>query len=262
MTSPLVSIVIPSHDYGRFLDEAISSACSQTHRPVEVIVIDDGSTDDSLEVARRHPVKVVAQANRGVCMARNRGAAEASGPFLMCLDADDVLEPTYVAACMTALSEAPPHVAYAYTAMRLFGTVEEVFASRPFDPRQLVKHTFVNSSALIRTEVFRAVGGFGPTWTLGLEDYELWIRLLDRGYHGVLVPEPLLRYRQHGQSRNQLTREQRQFLKWRLRLTYPRLFRRKLLHHPLASLQWLLVTRRDARSRLARGPSIEEPLRP
>ena len=238
MNTPLVSIVIASYNYGRCLAEAIESALGQTRGPVEVVVVDDGSNDDSVEVARRYPVRVIVQANRGVSAARNRGAAESSGQYIMFLDADDVLEPDYVEKCLRALSAAPPHVAYAYTGMRHFGAEEKVWDSRPFDARALLRGNFVHASALIRRDVFRESGGFDTRWRLGHEDHELWVRLLTLGYHGVLAPEPLLRYRRHVESRNTLTKKQTHQLKWQLRMAYPRLYWRKCLAHPFSAAYW------------------------
>ncbi|HJU83895.1 MAG TPA: glycosyltransferase [Holophagaceae bacterium] len=243
MPRPLVSIVIASYNYGRFLDEAIRSALAQTHQPVEVIVVDDGSQDDSVSVAKAHPVRLITQANQGVSAARNVGARAAGGAFLVFLDADDALEPEYVECCLRTLQAAPLEVAYAYTGMRYFGSETGLFESRPFDPKALGEGNYIHAAALLRREAFEAVGGFDPAWREGLEDYELWVRMLDRGYRGVLVPEPLLRYRRHGPSRNLMSGSTQKVLRWRMRLAYPRVFWRKLLKDPLRSLYFLLWLR-------------------
>ena len=87
---PLVSVVIPCFNYGRFLDEAIESALRQTHQPIEVIVVNDGSTDDTDGVARRHPVTLITLQNRrGVRRGQRAGLAVAHGEFVLRLDADD-----------------------------------------------------------------------------------------------------------------------------------------------------------------------------
>lgn len=238
-SSPRISVVIACYDYGRFLGEAIESALGQSLRPIEVVVVDDGSTDDSREVASRYPVRLVAQANAGVAAARNRGAHEAKGDLLVFLDADDALEPEYLARCWDALRNAPANVAYAYTQMRFFGDRDGIFASAPFSRRAVLGADKVNASAMIRREAFDAVGGFDPGFRLGLEDAELWIRLLDRGYIGTFVPEPLLRYRRHGPSRNALTERQLHDVRWRIRLSYPRLYWRDIARHPLEAARAL-----------------------
>jgi len=229
----LVSIVITTYNYGRFLGEAIESALGQTHAAVEIIVVDDGSTDDSAAVAARYPVRLLRQSNRGVSRARNRGSAEAAGAFIVFLDADDVLERDYVARCHEALSAEGPRVAYAYTQMRYFGEQNGIHRSGPFSPQRLLAGNLVNASALIRRPAFEEIGGFNAAWTLAHEDWELWVRLLSRGWTGVFVPEPLLRYRRHGSSRNQLSERQLGQLHWRMRIEYPRLYWSDLVRHPL-----------------------------
>jgi len=228
-SASLVSIVITSYNYARFLGEAIESGLKQTYRPLEVVVVDDGSTDDSVAVARRYDVRLIEQSNAGVSVARNRGAAEAQGELIVFLDADDLLEPAYVERCHQRLSTLPLHVAYVYTQMRLFGDEDSVFLSHPFSGRELIRGNFVPATALLRRRPFVAVGGFDPSWRLGFEDYELWLRMYDQGYRGVLLPEPLLRYRRHGPSRNVLSEREQAAINNRLVYTYPRLFWREWL---------------------------------
>jgi glycosyltransferase involved in cell wall biosynthesis len=235
---PLVTIVIPNFDLGPYVAQAIESALAQTHAPVEVIVVDDGSRDDSLARIRATPgfqagrVELVAQANGGVARARNAGAARARGDYLVFLDADDLLEPTYVARCLEALQAAPASVAYAYTQMRYFGAAEGIYRSKRFGRWKLIRGNFVNASALVRRQAFEAVGGFDPRMT-GHEDHALWVAMLARGWGGVFVPEPLLRYRRHAAaSRNTLDRARLRQLHADVAIRHPRLFWLHLLLHP------------------------------
>jgi glycosyltransferase involved in cell wall biosynthesis len=243
----LVSIIIPNFNLGRFVWDAIDSALGQTHRDVEVIVVDDGSTDDSVPRIRAHPgfhaqgFRLIEQANAGVCGARNAGARHSRGQSLLFLDADDVLEPRCVELCLGALRSAPAFVAYAYTKMQLFGADQAPYDSRPFDPRALRFHNFVNASALIRRTPFEAVGGWNPDFRIGHEDHELWIRLLASGYEGVLVPAPLLRYRRHpGGSRNSLSIWARRKLLADVAIRHPALYGSWLVLHPwsAAAARW------------------------
>jgi glycosyltransferase involved in cell wall biosynthesis len=243
MSPPLCSIVITNHDYGRFVGEAIESALAQRHPALDVLVVDDGSTDDSLEVIARYPVRLIRSTGQGVIHARNLGACRARGELLLFLDADDVLDVEYVGRCHAALASAPRRVAYAYTHMRMFGTEERIFEAHPFSAQRLIAGNFIHVSALMRRDVFLAIGGYNPRFALGWEDYELWVRMLDRGYTGVLVPEPLLHYRQHGQNRNRLSEQQLDELRWRIRLSYPRSSVSQILRHPVAAARWALRLR-------------------
>lgn len=239
-SSPRISIVIASYNYGRFLGEAIESALSQTLPPIEVVVVDDGSTDDSREVARRYPVRLIEQGNAGVSAARNRGAREAKGDFLVFLDADDILEPEYLARAWDALRTAPPNVAYAYTQMQYFGDRTGIYKAGPFSRKRILEGNLVNVSALMRRADFDAVGGFDEACKLGLEDADLWVRFLAQGKIGVFVPEPLLRYRRHGRTRNSLSKAEVESLSWRRRISYPRLYWADLLLSPkTAALTWV-----------------------
>jgi glycosyltransferase involved in cell wall biosynthesis len=195
---PHVSIIIPCFNYGRFLPEAIDSALEQTHAPLEVIVIDDGSTDDSYEVASRFvpTVDVVTQANMGLVAVLNRGLQQAAGEYLVILSADDILVPSYVETLLEALLN-QPGAAYAYSAMEYFGARSGVFPAKPFSPALLLAGNYINATALTRRADALAVGGFHPNPENAWEDWDFWLRLLESGRYGVAVPQPLLRYRRH-----------------------------------------------------------------
>jgi glycosyltransferase involved in cell wall biosynthesis len=204
---PHVSVVIPCHNYGRFLAEAIESALAQTHAPLEIIVIDDGSTDDTRAVASRYAsdVRLLTQHNMGLVAVLNRGLREASGEYFVILSADDVLRPTYVEALLGALLR-EPGTAYAYSAMEYFGSRSGVFRARPFSPAQLLAGNYVNATALTRRSDALDVGGFRPNLENAWEDWDFWLRLLHAGKYGVALDEPLLLYRRHDvTSRNPQT---------------------------------------------------------
>jgi glycosyltransferase involved in cell wall biosynthesis len=200
-----VSVVIPCHNYAAFLGEAIESALNQTHQPIEVIVVDDGSEDNTREVASRYPVKLVAQAQRGVCVAVNSGVDASTGAFVMRLDADDVMEPTYVAETLAAL-EKRPDTHFAYTEVGYFGAATGSYAIEEFDFETLAERNYIHGSALMRRESFDQIGGLDPRLASArCEDWDLWLAFAERGMRGVCVPKRLLRYRQHqGRSRNTL----------------------------------------------------------
>src|SRR5579859_5368828 len=112
--SPLISVIIPCCNYGRFLGQAVQSVLDQTYPHIEIIVVDDGSTDDTRAVATAYPVTFISQQNLGVCVAMNAGLNVASGEYIMRLDADDVLQSTYVQETFEALQRTPT-AAFAYS---------------------------------------------------------------------------------------------------------------------------------------------------
>lgn len=225
-----MSIVIPCFNYGRFLSEAIESALEQSHAPIEVIVIDDGSTDETLQVAARFEprITVLTQTNKGLVDVLNRGIREATGPYLTVLSADDRFSPTYVEALLAALA-ADPSADYAYSAMQYFGAQTGVFEARPFSPALLLAGNYVNGCALIRRDDAIAVGGYDPaleqvTW----EDWDFWLRMLAHGKTGVAVEAPLLLYRRHEtQSRNPASRAAARRAVAMFRRLHPSLYERR-----------------------------------
>lgn len=200
MTARLVSIVVLCHDYGRFLPEAIESALAQDHPEVEVIVVDDGSTDDSLQVARRYEdhVRVLTQENAGLARTCNRGAGEASGDLFLFLSADDRLDRSYVSELLRAL-ERRPDASFAYCSAQLFGAEEGVMPSRPFSALSLIRgRNYVNGSALTRRAAYLEAGGYPEDLPEGaFDDWDFWLTMLDRGHHGTYVSKPLLHWRRH-----------------------------------------------------------------
>ncbi len=180
---PLVSVIIPCFNTGRYLTEAIESALAQTYRPVEVLVVDDGSTDDSAAIACRYPgVRVIRQPNQGVAIARNRGLSECAGEFVVFTDADDRLLPQGVEAGVAALVR-HPDAALVYGFHRIIGEGSaEISTSRaeitdagyarflrgqPFTPP---------GSAVFRKSAVVTLGGF-LQHPFPVEDYEFYLRV-------------------------------------------------------------------------------------
>jgi len=248
---PMVSIIIANYNYGRFLGEAIQSALDQTYPAVEVIVVDDGSTADRLEVAARYPVRVHSQDNMGVCSARNQGAALSQGEYLLFLDSDDRYEPRAVERLLAALEGAPSEVAFSFPQIKLFGNETSVYEPTSCHRALVVTGSKACTCFLVRRAAFEAVGGWDPTWRQGHEDHELWVRMLYHGLTGTLVPEPLYRYRIHRPLAAVPDRSRLQSLKWRMIITYPSLFWRKVLKHPV---KYLILCLKQGDARKRHGP--------
>ena len=180
-----VSVVIPTYNSGPLLVEAVSSVLAQTAPPDEVIVVDDGSTDDTADrMAAFGPrVKFIRKENGGVSTARNLGMAKAIGDIIAFLDADDVWHPKKLEIQLAKLVARPD--------LGMLGTETYLWpAARhpPIDPSipltvrvspladLAVKNAFVTSTVLVRREVLRKVGEF-DTDQFGTEDYDLWLRI-------------------------------------------------------------------------------------
>jgi len=205
---PLVTIVIPCYNQGQFLADAIDGALSQTHPRIDVIVVDDGSTDNTADVAAAYPpVRYVHQENRGLAAARNRGIQLSTGDCLVFLDSDDRLHPKAVEVGLRHLS-LDRRVAFAYGRCNLVGAdgVWLATSDRPtvdgdhYGP--LLHGNFLpNPAAMIfRRDAVQAVGGFDVEGKgRGAEDYHLCLRL-SRAYAARGHTEVVADYRQHDAS--------------------------------------------------------------
>jgi len=185
-----VSLIIATFNHARFLGAAIDSALAQTLGAVDVIVVDDGSTDDTPSVLARYAgrVRVLRQPNRGLAAARNAGLAAARGTYVAFLDADDVMAPTKLAAQLEML-ERSPTIGWTYcdvlietVATRTTVTASERFGygARALDGwlfPELIHGNFIPAIApMIRRTALDAAGGFDERLT-ALEDWDMWLRL-------------------------------------------------------------------------------------
>jgi glycosyltransferase involved in cell wall biosynthesis len=181
---PLTSVVIPCYNQGAFLREALDSVRSATTRPVEVIVVDDGSTDDTAAVAASTPGTIfVRQPNAGLAAARNRGLEEARGEYVVFLDADDRLAEGGINIGAAALDE-NPECAFVYGRC-LMMAVDGTPMPTPEQPRvernhyrELLRHNIIwtPAMALLRREAVVRAGGFDSTVNAAA-DYRLYLRI-------------------------------------------------------------------------------------
>lgn len=226
MSVPLVSAVIPNYNYGQYLVEAIQSVLDQTYQNIEIIVVDDGSTDNSADVAKGFGAAItfIRQKNQGVVVARDNGAKIAKGEYIFFLDADDVIKPDYVSSLMQALEQTG--AAVAYCDFEYFGMQSHIVTSCPWNPRKLLYRNYIIAAALIRRSVFEEIGGFSieVNQKASFEDWDLWLSITEAGYAGVYVPEPLFRYRLHGKGRNVAALTQRRKLEHILEQRHPKLY--------------------------------------
>ncbi len=194
-----VSVVIPCYNGGALLPRALASVDGQSFRDFEIIVVDDGSDDrETLEVLAGlgSAVRLVRQENRGLAAARNAGMAAARGTYVLPLDCDDELDPSFMEKMVRTL-QSRPDAAFAFSHLRLTGDKSGVLRK----DYNLFTQRFLNQLPycfLLRREAWLEAGGYDETMRLGYEDWEFNIRLGGRGCIGVVVPEPLFRYRVSG----------------------------------------------------------------
>jgi hypothetical protein len=202
---PSFSVIVPAYEAARWIADAVRSLLAQTLPAREIIVVDDGSTDDPIgalaELASRVTVARIGHA--GSSAARNEGVRVASGEFVAFLDADDVYEPDFIRA-LSALSQYRPDLDILTADVRFVtdgrprGTF---FGANDFplvDQRAaILQRCYLTSHLAVRRSAFVASGGFDPSLSHG-EDWDCWLRLILGGASAGLVDLPLSQYRQHG----------------------------------------------------------------
>ena len=187
------SVIIPCFNQGQYLSEAIESAVAQTEAPLEIIVVDDGSTDDTAKVASRYPIRLIRQKNAGVSAARNAGIAATTGQNIVCLDADDRLRPQFIAR-LAGLDNVVS------CDLMTFGAKVFKWAPPMSNPRleHFVRNNQAISGSIFDRDFWEKVGGYDETMRDGLEDWDFWTRCVHAGATVHVVHEVLFDYRVYG----------------------------------------------------------------
>jgi len=221
---PLVSVIIPAYNSAAYIAETIGSVLHQTFDDLELIVVDDGSSDDTPAVvtACGPRVRLIPQANAGVCAARNRGIREAAGRYLCLLDHDDYWFPDKLQRQVTAMRDHPdcgvvysPYIPWTPDAAGRFPTPDSFDLAAYRDGIDAagsgwIYHQFLldccmlTSTSMFRREVFERCGGFDEALPYS-EDWDLWLRI-SRDFTFVKLMRPDTLYRQHPQQGNRVVR--------------------------------------------------------
>jgi glycosyltransferase involved in cell wall biosynthesis len=200
MTAPLVSVVTAVYNGEDFLEEGLRSLFAQDYEPFESIVVDDGSTDRSGEIAQSFPVRYVRQENAGAAAARNVGIALAKGEYVTFLDADDVLPPNKLTLQAGYLQDHPDvGCVVGRQEIRFEGVEPPEWLKR--DPLYGDLEGIPLLAAMLTLKALENVGGFDPTFGFA-EDRDLFVRLREAGIEIAVLPEVVLFRRFHGENQN------------------------------------------------------------
>jgi glycosyltransferase involved in cell wall biosynthesis/SAM-dependent methyltransferase len=204
-----VTVVVPLYNYAEYIEEALESVHAQTLDVLDLIVVDDASTDTSLSVAVHWAKRNVQRFNRiavlthrvnaGLGPTRNAGFDAADTPFVLLLDADNRLLPACCDVCLSTIRE--NGAAFAYPQIRQFGDGSDVMGNFPFEPGRFIGGNCIDAMAMVLKEAWAAVGGYREFRLMGWEDFDFWCRLIEKGLWGCPAGgEPLAEYRVHGNS--------------------------------------------------------------
>ncbi len=189
-----VSIVIPCYKQAEFLPDAIESALAQTRKDVEVIVVNDGSPDNTSAVASRYPVKLVEQENKGLSAARNAGIKASAGGWILTLDSDDKIHPRFVEKTIGVND-------IVSTRMETFGHECRTWRTKlPHDYpsyADLLIQNHINCCSLYKKDIWTLAGGYDEAMRDGYEDWEFWLRATALGFNITILNESLFFYRKH-----------------------------------------------------------------
>lgn len=203
-TNVKVSVVIPCYNYGHFLNEAIESCLNSTFKDIEIIVVNDGSTDSNtikiLNNIDNFKIRVIHQENQGLGAARNSGIREAKGEYILPLDADDKIHPTLIEKEYKILKE-KPELGFVTHWTEAFGIEDFVWDVPCFDVETLLKRNIVCVTSLFRKNAWIEAGGYNEQMSeQGFEDWDFWISIVENGWSGYTIPEILFYYRRHGRT--------------------------------------------------------------
>lgn len=215
MTDPLVSVIITNFNYGKYLTEAVQSVAHQAYGPIEIIIVDDGSTDSSRNIIDKLRVKHRGRfqrfsthflpVNKGINGALNVAMKDVHGEITVIFDADDVLDKKHLSKLVSALLEnngVDPSITFSYCDCHLIdeeGTKIQRGLSKPFDSKLIETESFIPRPSPIFSSILQSFFPL-PENSSGDPKHLLWKRICREGNKGLYIPEPLFLYRIHSKN--------------------------------------------------------------
>lgn len=198
MSNPLVSIITPCYNETRYIRRALESVQQSKYANIEHLVIDDGSTDGTVEyleeLRSQFSFSLLKSAKHiGVAAARNLAISVSKGQYILPLDSDNYFSPGYIETLVSQAEQLPDEYCPLYPTMVLFGDTEHTIPAQPWSIEKLLRAPFIHVNSLLSRKALEIVGGFDANLLL-LEDYELFIALALQGFIGQPVPEAILHY--------------------------------------------------------------------
>lgn len=228
---PLVTVIIPAYNMEQYLEECVTSVLESTYSPLEVIINDDGSTDSTLALARKlaegsDAITVISQSNSGLSCARNNAISKAHGEYILPVDADDKISPTYIEHAVEQFL-INPQVKVVTADAEYFGNRTGRWVLPPFDRHLLAKRNLISACAMFRKSDWEKVGGY-CTYIKGLEDWDFWISMLKDGGQVVRLDEVGFYYRIRTNSMRVSVRKHKASVVATLNERHPEFFEREL----------------------------------
>ncbi len=195
---PKVSVIIPCYNQGMYIDETIESVLKQTFDDYEIIVVNDGSTDELTNEKLKNyhfpRVRVITTLNQGLAEARNTGIRNSSGEYILPLDADDTIADTYIEKAVAVLDK-NPSAGIVYSRASLFGEQTGEWGLDSYSDEIIMRQNVIFCSAFFRRSDYDRTPGYNKNMLYGWEDWDFWLSLLELGVKVVSIPEILFNYR-------------------------------------------------------------------
>lgn len=210
--TPLISIVIPCYNYGKYIEETIQSVEKQIYTNWEIVIVDDGSTDaftiDVLSKYRdRSGFRIYSISQSGPSAARNYGINVAEGHFILPLDADDLIHEDYLSEAMSAYQK-DPSLGIVYCEAKFFGSIKGKWNLPEYKFPEILLDNCIFVSAIFRKSDWLEVGGFNANMKNEWEDFDFWLSLIEKGRTIYRIPKVLFYYRIGHASRSSRSKEQ------------------------------------------------------
>ncbi|MCE7058042.1 glycosyltransferase [Algoriphagus sp. AGSA1] len=208
--NPIVSIIIPCYNQAHFLPETIESVFKSTYSNLEIIIVNDGSTDNTQEIAKdftenHRNIYLLNQKNHGVTHARNAGIEFSRGKYILPLDGDDLISSNYVGDAVEILERRPKVKVVYCEAVKFDGKTQKPWNLKPFSLNALARDNMIFVSGIFRKSDCLAAGGYSENMKMGREDWEFWIKMLKNGGEVVKLPYIGFYYRLHAASKRKKT---------------------------------------------------------
>jgi|WetSurMetagenome_2_1015567.scaffolds.fasta_scaffold147523_2 glycosyltransferase involved in cell wall biosynthesis len=199
MSDPIVSIIIPCFNHGQFIDDAIKSVENSIYEKYEIIIINDGSSDNytnsKLKNLEKSGYNILSQVNQGLGKTRNNGIRIAKGKYILPLDADNKIKPEFIKKAISVLENNPKN-SIVYSDRQLFGNSNELIKVGEFNLSKLINENYIDACAIYRKNIWNEIGGYDENLPIQAgEDWDFWLSAAERGYLFHYIPEPLFYYR-------------------------------------------------------------------
>lgn len=230
ISNPKISIVIPCYNAEKYLRETLDCLQKQTIEDWECVIVNDGSTDGSLEILKEYSAKdsrykYIDKENGGPAIARNIAIAASSGRYILPLDADDIIAPSYAEKAIEYL-DVHSKCKLVYCKAEFFGDINEPFNLRDYNYYDLPYNNSIFCSCIYRRVDFDKTIGYNPNMAFRNEDWDFLLSLLGENDEVYCLPEILFYYRQHGITRNHNVNEMVALANLQMVLNHPQIYER------------------------------------